>query len=256
MRDDDNLICTHRNIHYQFSRGATIDTVLEEFQLNKNGLAGGTGGSMNLTNPEGSIIYTSSILGNNLCASIGVALSMKIRQANGVVIVVSGDGAMEEGAFYESIENARKFDLKLIVVVENNNWSLASKVDERRKPIDLSQLASSLGAGYTFMSGNSPDVYYNNLAAVREKVCLKCVPEIVEVGLTTLGGWMIHDDGQTYARYVNYHAGLSPKLNIQNGLLLSNDDSDPVFLIKKQIGDKSFNALSESILNSMAHYLI
>ena len=40
---------------------------------------------------------------------------------------------MEEGAFYESIECARSFDLPIVFFVENNEWSLASKISQRRK---------------------------------------------------------------------------------------------------------------------------
>ena len=255
MHDSDKLICSHRNIHYQFSRGATISNILEEFQLSPKGLAAGKGGAMNLINPTGSIVYTSSILGNNLCVSTGVALSMKMRQTNGIVIVITGDGAMEEGAFYESIENARSFDLKLMIVVENNNWSLASRVEERRKPINLAQLALALGASYSFLSGNEPDDYLNQLIKIRERIHKNSTPEIVEVGLTTLGGWILKDNEHPNGKFINYHAGLSPRVMIKDGLILSNDESDPVYLIKKRLGVNNFDGLKDSILERFSNYL-
>jgi pyruvate dehydrogenase E1 component alpha subunit len=255
MQSGDKLLCSHRNIHYQFARGATLFEILEEFKLTEKGLAKGKGGSMNLTNPLGSIVYTSSILGNNLCVGVGVALSKRIKQEDGVVLIVTGDGAMEEGAFYEVIENARNMDLPIVIIVENNNWSLASRIEERRKSINLSQLALSLGARYTFLEGNNPMHYYQEIIAVRDRVNLQKIPEIVEVRLTTLGGWTLETDDFPDGKYVNYHAGLAPKVTLDDGPVLNLDDSDPVYLIKESLGEYEFECLIESTRHFFSDYL-
>ena len=54
---------------------------------------------MNLSNPEKNIIYSSSILGNNLAVGSGFALANKLKKQNSVVFIVTGDGAIEEGFF-------------------------------------------------------------------------------------------------------------------------------------------------------------
>ena len=255
MQVEDKLLCSHRNIHYQFARGATLFDILEEFKLSGNGLAKGLCGSMNLSNPKGSIVYTSNILGNNMSVGVGVALSKQIKREDGVVMVVTGDGAMEEGAFYEAIENARNMDLPLIILVENNDWSLASKTAERRKPINLDQLALSLGARYTSLSGNKVINYYHQIATIRDRVNLQKVPEIVEVSLTTLGGWMLQTEDFPDGKYVNYHSGLAPKVLLANGPVLNFDDSDPVYLIKESLGNEAFDRLSETTRQLFSSHL-
>jgi TPP-dependent pyruvate/acetoin dehydrogenase alpha subunit len=247
MKHGDKLLCTHRNLHYQLARGATLSELQEEFRLMKIGLAGGKCGSMNLSNPNGSIIYTSSILGNNLCVAVGVALSKKIRQEDGVIIATTGDGAMEEGAFYESILNASSLDLPFLVVVENNNWSLASQIKERRKTINLSELANSLGVGYTYLTGNNIKDYYDKFFKIRECVCISKRPHIVEVELTTLGGWTVQVENSQSSRYVNYHAGSSSAVSIENGLIINSDVSDPVYWVKSFLGEADFKKLATSI---------
>jgi pyruvate dehydrogenase E1 component alpha subunit len=256
MRSDDKMLCSHRNIQYQLARGATLFDILEEFKLSDKGLSKGTGGSMNLTNPKGSIVYTSSILGNNLCVGVGVALSKRIKKEHGVIFVITGDGAMEEGAFYESIENARNMDLPLIIIVENNNWSLASQILERRKSINLDQLASSLGAGYTFLEGNNLTHYYQEILLVRDRVNSERIPEIVEVRLATLGGWTLQTEDFKDGKYVNYHAGSAPKVALCDGPVLEFDDSDPVYLIKKNLGEYEFGRLIESTSQIFSDYLL
>lgn len=255
MRDGDKLICSHRNLHYQFARGATLFEILEEFKLSDKGLAKGRGGSMNLTNPDGSIVYTSSILGNNLCVAAGVALSKRIKREEGVVSVVTGDGGMEEGAFYETLENARNMDLPLIILVENNHWSLGTRIEERRKPINLSQLASGLGARYTALEGNDPIQYRDELMAVRGRVHLQRIPEIVEVRLTTLGDWRLQTDEFPGGKFINYHAGSAPKVSLDNGPVLGSDASDPVYLIKENLGEPGFARLIESTRRLFSDFL-
>lgn len=255
MQNGDQLLCSHRNIHYQLARGAAFHDILEEFKLSDKGLNSGRGGSMNLTNPKGSIIYTSNILGNNLCVGIGVALSKRIAKQEGVVFVITGDGAIEEGAFYESIENARNMDLSLIILIENNGWSLASRIEERRKVIDLEQLSSSLGTRYTFLQGNNPMEYYSQILLAKERVCLQKIPEIIEVKLTTLGGWVLQTKDFPDGKYVNYHAGSAPQASLNDGLILSLDSSDPAYLIKANFGQYKFDRLVKSIEYFFSDYL-
>ena len=255
MQDCDKLVCSHRNIHYQLARGSKLSDIIEEFKLSDTGLSRGKCGSMNLTNPQQSIIYTSNILGNNLCVGAGIALSNKIKQGDGVVMVVTGDGAIEEGAFYETLVNARSMDLPLIMLVENNDWSLASKITERRKPINLDQLALSIGARYTRLSSNNVMNYYQQIATIRNRVNLQKVPEIVEVGLTTLGGWMLQTEDFPDGKYVNYHSGLAPKVLLANGPVLNYDDSDPVYLIKESLGNEAFDRLTETTRQLFSSHL-
>ena len=48
----------------------SIKDEINEFRLKKDGLAGGLLGSMNLSNEEKNILYTSSILGNNFTSCL------------------------------------------------------------------------------------------------------------------------------------------------------------------------------------------
>lgn len=253
MSADDKLLCTHRNIHYQLACGATLQSILEEFKLSNSGLAQGMGGSMNLTNPCGAIVYTSSILGNNLGVGVGVALSKRVKSEDGVIFVVTGDGAMEEGAFYESIENARNMDLPFLLLVENNNWSLSSKIEERRKPINLDKFANSLGARYTLMEGNNPIDYHAKIMAAKERVISEKVPEILEVEITTLGSWTINSSDFPNGKFVNYHAGLAPNLFLESPII-NNNSSDPIHLAKEILGVDRFNDLVLSVKGEFLGY--
>ena len=77
MDEYDRLILSHRNMHYNLVRAGSLKSIIDEFLLKKEGLAQGELGSMNLANESKGIIYTSSILGNNLSVAAGCALIKK-----------------------------------------------------------------------------------------------------------------------------------------------------------------------------------
>ena len=70
MHDNDKLVLSHRNIHYNLARIRTLKEEIEEYCLSDKGLACGRQGSMNLSNPARGISYSSSILGNNFAISL------------------------------------------------------------------------------------------------------------------------------------------------------------------------------------------
>jgi TPP-dependent pyruvate/acetoin dehydrogenase alpha subunit len=223
----DKLLLTHRNIHFHLAFGATEEQLTNEYLLNPKGLASGKLGSMNLMNPKGGNIYTSNILGNNLSVALGVALSIKITKKEGVVWVITGDGAIEEGAFYEAILFASSLKLPIIFVVENNGWSLGSSISERRAQIDLYKFAGSMDVEFYALKDNDINNYLSVMSRTREIVVATTKPYVLEIEVHSLGGFYEAED-QDSKRYINYHAGAIKTDPDKNGIF-ENDNTDPIF---------------------------
>lgn len=224
MSASDLILLNHRNLHYQLALGATLTELVDEYKLKFSGLSQGRQGSMNLTAPKNKNIYTSNILGNNLGVALGVAQSLKMQNPESVAWVVSGDGAIEEGSFYETLLCSSSWRLPLVIVVENNRWSLGTEVSSRRIEIDLERLAQSLDVGYVNLAGNRLDDYIPKLNRVRD-LAKSGRPFVVEVELESLGGYFVEE--ATGRRYINYHAG-SAKIDGEGPLILE-DNIDPLF---------------------------
>lgn len=224
----DQLVLPHRNLHYNLACGAALRAIVNEFLLLESGLAGGKYGSMNLINPKAGIIYSSSILGNNLCVSTGVALAEKVTSSGAATFVVTGDGAMEEGAFYETLLLAVSQELPIIVIVENNEWSLASKIDERRAPIDVGGLAQACGADYLRLAGNDVFKYAEALSDARQQVLAAKRPVVIETILKTLGDWRQPTQEFPEGKYINYHAGPAPTVEFSAWPVFGEGDADPL----------------------------
>lgn len=205
MGKEDALFLPHRNIHYQFAAEPSPRKIIDEILLRESGINTGMCGAMNMYNRDQGIMYSSSILGNNLAVVIGYAHGKKIKKETHVSWVVTGDGAIEEGAWYESTLNAVSLDLNCIYIVENNGWSLATSIEQRRTNFDLSDFAKFLGIKYVRLDSNKPEEYLFTLGEVRNDVINSCRPAIVEVFLETQGGYDVVENSNS--RYVNYHAG-------------------------------------------------
>ena len=225
----DKLLFTHRNIHYHLALGASKDELINEYLLAPSGLAGGKLGSMNLMNPAAGNIYTSNILGNNLAVSLGIGMASKVKNREEVIWVITGDGAIEEGVFYEAVLFASSTKLPLVFLVENNEWSLGTSISERREEIDLKGFAKSISVDYLHLSKNDPFDYIAQLKHVRESVASYHKPCIVEVEIHSLGGFYKQEDLGS-KRYINYHAG-AIRLEPDSNNVFERNSNDPMFVV-------------------------
>jgi len=249
LKNGDHLLLSHRNIHYNMVREKRIELEIYEYLLKDNGLAKGKLGSMNLANPNNQIIYTSNILGNNLPVACGVALANKINN-QGVTFVVTGDGAIEEGSFYESLLLMSSLKLCGVMIVENNGWSLATQIHERRGNIDIKKLTSALGIEYILLESNDVSSYIDSLKNIRDKSLIEERPICVEVVLSTLGEWYMKKEGYPNGKFINYHAGPAPTVKIDQSLVIDKSVKDPLHVFLKHFDQKDIDkTVNEFYLN-------
>ena len=252
MNEDDKLILTHRNIAYNLARLGHLRPIMDEYFLKSTGLDNARSGSMNLINPNDGIIYTSSILGNNFSVAVGVAMSQKIKQKNGITIVLGGDGSIEEGSFHESILMFNSLNLSGLLIIENNEWSMSTKISERRIPIDLEKFANSYGVKYVKLSGNNPQLYIQELQKLKEFSQKQNELICVEVMVSTLGDWTMTNDEYPDGKFINYHAGPAPTIDVKTCPALINANStDPIFVLADMLGVSELNKISDKVRNEL-----
>lgn len=248
MRAEDVLVVSHRNIHYNLARIKTLKSQLDEYLLRDNGLGKACFGSMNLANPRQGIVYASSILGNNLGVAAGIAMAHKIKRSKGIVFVVTGDGAMEEGGFYEALEFLGSHDLACMVIVENNEWSLATKICERRCNIDLKKLSSAFDIRFEQLAGNDVYEYTDTIRGLRQHAVKQVKPICLEVHLSTLGSWHQKTAACPEGRYINYHAGPAPTTSLGDWPVLEESKADPVYALCQYFDQARLKGISRNLL--------
>ncbi len=237
MQADDALCLTHRNGAYNLARAKSLARELEHYRLQTGDARTGEMASMNLAIANTGIAYSSSILGNNLAVGSGIAMNRKLLRRPGVVFVLTGDGAMEEGVFWESLIFARSHGLALVIVLENNDFSLGSTIEQRRCPIDLSVVCSGLHINYRQASGAELPAVKAALQGARDEAAAGH-PSVVELDIMTF----------------NQHAGPTPgwatdprRIALEDGLLMGDDAADPLVQLQVAIGAEKFDQLAAQV---------
>lgn len=256
MKYGDSLILSHRNIAYHMARDDRFELFLDEYLLQKTGLSKGRFGSMNLINPTRGVLYTSSILANQFPVACGVALGSEICGFKSVTWVSGGDGAVEEGAFYESLLLARSIDAPVVFLIENNEWSMHTQISERRKPIDLRTLSDSLGVKFYSLAGNNPYDYLKKLLSIRKQALSIKVPACVEIKMKTLGDWIDRNNlDYPGGKFVKYHTGPSPSTTISKWPLMKESEDDPLYVLTKIMPVASLKKIAERQFKALTKYL-
>ena len=110
---------------------------------------------MHLIDLRVNFMGTSAIVGNSVPIGVGFALTIDRQNRDDISCVFLGDGATEEGVFYEAVNFAAVQRLPVLFIVENNRYSVYSPLEVRRHPnFSLCDLSVSLGATASQHDGN------------------------------------------------------------------------------------------------------
>jgi acetoin:2,6-dichlorophenolindophenol oxidoreductase subunit alpha len=132
LRRDDYIASNHRGHGHYLSKGGDLKAMIAELHCRKTGCSKGCGGSMHLVDVSVGHMGSSSIVGGGIAVGAGLGLAIAMKESDQVCAVFFGDGAADEGVFYESLNFAMLKKLPVIYVLENNRWSVCSHVSARQ----------------------------------------------------------------------------------------------------------------------------
>lgn len=143
LNREDTIFSTHRSHGHCIAKGMDLKPLVAELYGRTAGCARGKGGSMHLVDPEQGIPGTTAIVGGCIPLAVGAALSSVLKKQAGVVSVAFfGDGAVDEGAFYESMNFASLRNLPVVFVCENNNYATNSPRSARQPDVPIVERAA------------------------------------------------------------------------------------------------------------------
>jgi len=124
LRDDDTVTAPHRPHHVAIAKGVDLKRMTAEIFGRETGLSSGKGGHMHLFDPEVNFAC-SGIIAEGVPPAAGAGLAAKKRNADSVAVAYLGEGAVDQGAFLESLNFAAVHDLPVVFVVEDNDWAIS-----------------------------------------------------------------------------------------------------------------------------------
>ena len=155
LESTDKAFGNHRSHGHYLGRGGDLYRMFCEIYGQSDGCCKGHGGSMHMLDRSVGFAGSTPILGSIAPIAVGSAFAQKASGEKAISVVFVGDGATEEGAFYESLNLAAVFKLPILFVVEDNLYAVNTPQSARRsEQYSLERVVVGLGCKYYHANGN------------------------------------------------------------------------------------------------------
>lgn len=197
LKRTDHVLGTYRGHALYIAKGGELPAMFAELYGKETGCAKGRGGSMHLVAPDAGLLGCSAIVGSTIPVAVGDALAARMEGRKRVSAVFFGDGALDEGVFFESANFAVLKNLPILFVCENNGYGIHSKVSDRRKQTRLCRAAEGLGLEGSRHDGDDADAVFAAASDAVAKILRGGPPRLLEF---TTHRWHEHvGPGKDYA---------------------------------------------------------
>lgn len=156
LRKEDQVIGTYRSHGIYLAKTMETDRFFAEMYGRVTGMAKGKAGSMHLTAPADGLICTSAIVGTTIPVALGAVYAHRQKKQDRVVAVFFGDGAVDEGVFWESLNSACSMQLPVLFVCEDNGFAVHVPKQQRHGYRSITQVVSNFECNV--FSSESTDV--------------------------------------------------------------------------------------------------
>jgi acetoin:2,6-dichlorophenolindophenol oxidoreductase subunit alpha len=180
LREGESMLCTYRGHGAVLAMGAPLDRAFGEILGKAEGLCGGKGGSMHLTDVSVGAYGSVAIVGAQLPIAVGLGFAGRYSGSNDVCLVFFGDGAANIGAFHEALNLASIWKLPVLFVCENNLYGEYTAL-RYTTPIDrIADRASSYGMPGVQVDGNDVGAVYRTVSQAANRAHAGEGPTLIE----------------------------------------------------------------------------
>ena len=181
LTKNDFVLSTHRAHAHYLAKGGDLKRMIAELYGKKTGCSKGMGGSMHLIDKSVGFMGSTAIVGNTIPVAVGLGLSLKLKKEDGLSCVFFGDGAIEEGAFYESINYAVVHKLPVLFICENNLYSVYSGLTVRQpQGRKIYEMVDAMGIQTDHGYGNDVEEVQKKVSNAKDKIFGGQGPQFIE----------------------------------------------------------------------------
>jgi TPP-dependent pyruvate/acetoin dehydrogenase alpha subunit len=207
-----DMVYTHHRSHNAYiARGGSVYELAAELYGRSDGCSRGRGGSVHLTARDKGFMVSSAILAETVATTVGTALAFAMDGVPKVAVCFFGEGALDEGAFYEAINFAAIRRLPVVFVCENNLYATESPLSVRQAPgSDLCERVRAFKIPSERLDGNDVTAVYEAASRAVEQARSGGGPGFLECMTYRwrehVGPMMDHDAGRTYRDKAEFDA--------------------------------------------------
>jgi TPP-dependent pyruvate/acetoin dehydrogenase alpha subunit len=182
LKVSDWVFINYRGHAFYLAKGGPLPEFFAELMGRSTGLSKGKAGSMHLAAPAQGIIGASAVVASTISHAVGAALASRIKGEHERVFVANfGDGAMEQGVFFESLNFASLHNLPVLFLCEDNGLAVHTPQNQRQS-FDTEELVNSFKIPFLLIeNGFDPSEIAKKSAKVIEEIRMTSRPMFLKV---------------------------------------------------------------------------
>lgn len=194
MGDNDHIITAYRDHGHALAVGMSMNECMAELLGKATGCSRGKGGSMHYFAPDKNYWGGHGIVGGQTPLGLGLAYALKYKGLKGCCFCYMGDGAVNQGAYHESLNLAALWKLPVVYVIENNKYSMGTTID-RSSAMRNCLAERADGYGIVWDIANGEDLYEVRAKAhnALERAHKHSLPTVLEIDTYRYYGHSVAD---------------------------------------------------------------
>ncbi|RME22506.1 MAG: pyruvate dehydrogenase (acetyl-transferring) E1 component subunit alpha [Deltaproteobacteria bacterium] len=178
---DDYWIASYREHGHALAKGVTPRKVMAELFGRATGASHGQGGSMHIFDRSVDFMGGYGIVGGHVPLANGIAWAARARGEDRVCVCFFGDGAANQGAFFEALCLAALYKLPVVFICENNWYAMGTPLDRQSALTDMSLRARGVGMVREQLEGWDVEHVRQRVAAARQHAVTGRGPVLLEI---------------------------------------------------------------------------
>src|SRR5438445_597716 len=180
LEKNDYIFTSYREHGHAIARGIDPNAVMATLFGREAGTSHGRGGSMHLVDYSRRFMGGYGIVGGHLPLAVGGAWAVKYRKQPDVIFCMFGDGATNIGAFHESLNMAKVFDLPVVWFCVNNRYGMGTPVEKASAVADIYKKACAYDMESIQIDGMNLREVMLRTSEIVEKTRHDSVPRFIE----------------------------------------------------------------------------
>jgi pyruvate dehydrogenase E1 component alpha subunit len=181
LQAGDTVTCTYRGHGHALAMGMSLKDLLAETMGKASGACGGKGGSMHMTNASLGLLGANAIVAAQLPIAVGAALTAQTKKTRSIAVTFFGEGAINIGAFHESLNLAAVWKLPVLFICENNLYGEYSPMHTTTAVDDVAERAAAYHMPGIIVDGQDVETVYAEVKAAADRARDGNGPSLIEL---------------------------------------------------------------------------
>ena len=192
--ENDHLITAYRDHGHALAVGMSMNECMAELYGKVTGCSKGKGGSMHFFAPDKNYWGGHGIVAGQTPLGAGIAFGLKYKGITGSCLCFLGDGAVNQGAFHESLNLASLWDLPVVYIIENNGYSMGTSQSRSSRYTDcLAKRAEAYDMDWDQCFGHDIYEVRDHVKACIDRAHKDSRPTILEIDTYRYQGHSVAD---------------------------------------------------------------